>query len=387
MWEQRRFKQSGFVPLFFSWHARFSKDEYIREKEWYYGARAADEDIDLEDSKTQFHQHYPSAPADMFTKTSNTLVNRDITYGGLDRCKNLDVQSAPVFGFFEPVYDHNDPMPPESDTPYRIIDAKFIPLTDDDDRKLATAIMFQKPQRGWKNRYWQGTDPIAAETGHSKMSSGIWDDYYKTISCLVNYRKQHDHRKSFLQVLLMGLYYDNRQVKEGVKELVEANIGTNYIDYKRDKGFFDSLVFNSELPTRLVGGAREVGVDNKGNRAFAIIDFMTEMLNAFADRFYIKVIFDQLSTFVLKVTASGKETWEAQNKLLHYDDVLFAITFSYVCKLSFPNRQPIQEVAEHTRTRIRHKLMRDNTGALIRQPVRETVNETRLAGEVPDNIL
>lgn len=386
LWEQHRFRQSGFIPLFFSWHARFSKDEYNREKEWYYGARAADEDMDLEESKTQFHQHYPSSAADMFVKTANTLVNRDITYGGLDRCKNLDVNVSPVYGFFEPVYDFSDPMPPESDIPYRIIDATFVPLNDGDDPKLATTIMFQKPQKGWKNRYWQGTDPIAAETGHSKMSSSMWDDYYKTISCLVNYRKQHDHRRSFLQVLLMGLYYDTRVIKQGVKELVEANIGTNYIDYKRDKGFFDTLVFNSELPAKVLGGAREIGIDNKGTRAFAIIDFMTELFNAFHSRFYIKVIFDQLSTFVLKMSASGKETWEAQNKLLHYDDVLFAITFSYICKLSFPNRQPVKEVAEHTRTRVRYKLMRNTQGELIRQPVKETVNETRLVGDIPDNI-
>ena len=386
LWEAKRFRQSGFVPLFFSWHARFSKEEYLREKEWYYGGRAAEEDMDLETSKTQFHQHYPDSPRDMFMRTDNTLVTRDIIYGGIDRCKKVPLEHAPVYGFFEPVYDFSDPMPPESDTPYRIIDATFVPLTDDDDPKLATAIMFQRPAMGWKHRYWQGTDPIATETGHSKMASGVWDDYFKTISCLVNYRKQHDHKKSFLQCMLMGLYFDTSPVKKGIKDLVENNIGTNYIDYKREKGFFDTCVFNAELPSRLVGGAREVGVDNKGNRAHAIIDNMTEMFRAFHSRFYIKIIFDQLSTFVNKITTGGKETWEAQNKLLHFDDVLYAITFAYICKLSHPQRNPTKEVSEHTRTTIRYPNKRMPDGSLVRVPTKVVVKDSARMTEIPDTV-
>jgi len=384
LWEAKRYRQSGFVPIFFTWHARFSKEEYEREKEWYYGARATEEDIDLETSKTQFHQHYPSSPIDMFMRTDNTLVSRDVIYGGIDRCKKLSPQQSPVYGRFDPVYDFNDPMPPESDTPYRIIDSTFIPLTDEDNSKLATTIMFQRPQSGWMDRYWQGTDPIATETGHSKMSSGIWDDYYKTIPCIVNFRKQHDHKDSFLQCLLMGLYYDTKPIKTGVKDLTEANIGTNYIDYKREKGFFDTLVFNSELPTRVIGGVREVGVDKKGNRAHAIIDFMTEMFRAFHTRFFIKVIFDQLSTFVNKRTASGKETWEPQNKQLHYDDVLDACTYAYICKLSFPHRSPYTETSEHVRTKIRHELVRMSNGSLIRQPVKKIIRDTKVMNDIPD---
>jgi hypothetical protein len=181
----------------------------------------------------------------------------------------------------------------------------------------------------------------------------------------------------------MGLYYDNRPVKGGVKDLAESNIGTNYTDYKREKGFFDTLTFNSELPTRVMGGSREVGIDNKGTRAHAIIDFMTEMFRAYHDRFYIKVIFDQLSTFVNKITDSGKETWEAQNKLLHYDDVLFACTFAYINKLAHPHRNPMTENLEHIKTRVRHKLVRID-GELVRQPVKETIRESKPVDEIPE---
>ena len=116
----------------------------------------------------------------------------------------------------------------------------------------------------------------------------------------------------------------------------------------------------------------------------AIIDYMTEMFRAFHNRFYIKVIFDQLSTFVSKLTPSGKETWEAQNKLLHFDDALDATTYAYICKLCYPNKVPMKEEAEHMRTRVRYKLRRQPDGTLIRLPVKETVMGTREMTEIPN---
>lgn len=383
LWDNGRYAQSGFVPLFFSWHARLSKEEYIREKEWYYGARSSEEGIDLETSKAQFHQHYPDSPADMFIRTDNTLVSRDIITGGINRCKELSEDIAPLYGYFEPVYDFNEPAPPESDVPYKIVGAEFVPLGDDDDPRDATCIMFKKPEPGWVNRYYQGTDPIATETGHSKMSSAIWDDYYKTITALVNFRKQHDHKYTFLQCLLLGIYYDTAPGrKKGVPELVEANIGTNYIDYKHAKGLYDTLVFNAQLPSRLIGGARDVGLDNKGTRAVAIIDYMTEMIRTFHSRIYIRLIFDQLRTFVQKVTAAGKEVWGPQNKLMHYDDALYAATFAYICRLSFPHLGPKQTDSLKTSIKIRHELVRQADGTLIRKPVRKTV--VQKVEEIPD---
>lgn len=383
LWDNGRFAQSGFVPLFFSWHARLSKEEYLREKEWYYGARAAEEDIDLETSKTQFHQHYPDSPADMFIRTDNTLVSRDIIYGGVNRCKELSEDLSPMYGYFEPIYDESVPMPLESDTPYKIVGAEFVPLDDAQDPRLATALMFRRPEPGWSHRYYQGTDPIATETGHSKHASAIFDDHLKTISCIVNFRKQHDHKYTFLQAVLMGLYFDmSLGRKLGVKELVEANIGTNYTDYKHSKGFFDSFVFNTQLPSILVGGAREVGIDNKGTRAVAIIDYMTDFFRTYHNRLYIKVIFDQLKTFVQTRTASGKETWGPLNRMMHYDDVLYAVVFAYICRLSFPNQGPTQLNAIASTTRTRHILQRDASGNLTRRPVRVSVFEQ--VEDIPD---
>ena len=101
---------------------------------------------------------------------------------------------------------------------------------------------------------------------------------------------------------------------------------------------------------------------------------------------FIKVIFDQLSTFVNKITAAGKETWEPHNKLLHYDDALDAVTYAYICKLCYPNRNPIKQESEHMRTKVRHKLVRQKDGTLIRKRVRELVKETRVMDDIPDMI-
>jgi len=374
LWEAGKYV-SGFVPLFFSWHSRFSTEEYEIEKLWYYGARAMEKDIDLETSKTQFHQHYPSTYKDMFRTTASTLVARDIIDKGLDRCRTMDVTLRPVYGYYEPIYDTSDPMPPESDTPYRIIGSDFVVIDDEDNLKKATAIMFQRPERGWKYRYWQGTDPIATETGHSKLASTIWDEYFKTVSCVINYRKQHDHKKAFLQCMLMGLYYDTDNVKDGVKELVEANIGTNYIDYKQSKGYFNSLIFNSQLPIKVSGGVREVGIDNHaGPRADGIIEYMTEVIRNYHSRIYIQVVFDQLTTFVQTVSPNGKEIWGPMNKLMHYDDVLYSLSFAYICRQCYSYVYPVQEIVKASRYVTRYPLTRVN-GSMIRLPKRVPVVE------------
>lgn len=370
LWENKQY-DNGFVPLFFSWHCRFDKTEYEKEKSWYYGARAMKEDIDLETSKTQFHQHYPSTFRDMFLTTASTLVSREIIEGGIDRCKKLTPRQQPVYGYFEPIMDDGFAMLPESDLPYKLIGAKFIPIDDTDDFKKASVCIFNKPVPGWENRYYQGTDPIATETGHSKFASAIWDEYMKTIPAVMNFRLQHNHKYTFLQSVLLGLYYDTGTgAKEGVKELVEANIGTNYMDYKEMKGFFSSIVFNTQLPHKVVGGTRDLGIDNKGNRANIIVDYMTELIRNYHDRIYIPIIFEQLTTFVQDLSKSGKEVWGPMNVAMHFDDTLYASAYAYICRQCFMHLHPMQKITVPGRFDIRHKLIRQSDYTLIRQPVK-----------------
>jgi len=374
LWEAKQF-ESGFVPLFFSWHARLSKEDYLKERAWYYGARATERDIDLETSKIQFHQHYPSTFKDMFLSNSSTLVSREIIEGGLERCRALGSRARPTLGYFEPIYDYDDPMPPESDVPYRIIDAKFTALDDDDPDRKGTVWIFQHPEQHWVNRYWQGTDPIATESGHSKQASAIWDDHLKTCSALLNYRKSHEHKQVFLQTVLLGLYYDvENQVKRGVPELVEANIGTNYIDYKELKGFLGSLIFNTQLPAKVQGGARDIGLDKKGLRSDAVIEYMTEVFRTYHNNIYISVFFDQLSTFAYEIKPTGKESWGPINKLMHYDDALDAITYAYIARMACSHKKTFRQNSQISKTRIRYKTVRDANWNLSRIAVKENYN-------------
>jgi hypothetical protein len=170
--------------------------------------------------------------------------------------------------------------------------------------------------------------------------------------------------------MLLGLYYTTNNKDDVTKELVEANIGTNYIDYKDVKGYTRSLIFNSELPNKVLGGAREIGIDNKGNRADSIIDYMAEVFRLYHKNINIKIIFDQLLTFVQDYSKSGKEVWGALAKQGVYNDVLYACVYAYIARLCYPHRHPVRETQTVTEFVVKHELVRDKDNNLVRTAVR-----------------
>ena len=258
-----------------------------------------------------------------------------------------------------------------SDVPFKIIDAQFIPTDDLSDE--ATAIIFQHPKPKWKHRYYQGTDPISADTGTSKMASAIWDKYYKTVSALVNFRKANDPNACFLQSLLLGLYYD-RINRSGVPELIEKNIGLAYKNYKTERGFNKTLMFNAELQDYLRSGTdSDAGIDNKGNRNKAIINKMYEVFTTFGERIYISTPFEQLKTFVCTSSRSGEDKWGSVDHRYYFDDALFAIVFSYIAAESYPFRIPLNLEVESETKRVVYETMYDKNFNMIRVPQRQTV--------------
>lgn len=374
LWNNMDF-QSGIIPLFFSWHTRCTPEFYKKERAYYYGARIQEKDIDLETSKIQFNQHYPTTYKDMFLTTTSTLVNKTIIQEGLNKCRTLKHTLRPVFGRFEPIFDYSKVEDENSDLPYKVTGAKFIPIDEEDDLNKVTTLMFLEPEK-WEHRYFQGTDPIESETGHSKMASLIWDNYYKCPVCLVNFRKQYSHKESFLQCMLMGIYYDKAREdgkKRGVPELIESNIGTAYKDYKESKGFFRSFVMNTQLPRDLQGGAKMIGIDNHSTRSGLIISKMSECIKNYHERMYFNEIFQQLDSFVMKITQAGKETWERQNKVTDYDDVLFALVYAYICS-TLSTREPkdvnVESKVVEGKSRLRYKIKRDSNFNVIREAVR-----------------
>jgi len=373
LWEDRNFT-AGIIPIFFDWHTRCSPSEYEEQKAYYYGGnRAAEMGLDLETSKIQFHQHYPSNFRDMFRSSKDTLVSQEIINEGLERIRARLPQERAVYGYFEPVFDTAFPMDANSDVPYKVVGANFIPVDDQDTSKQATSIMWVSPQKGWVHRYYKGTDPIASESGVSNFASTVWDDYLCCPACLVNFRRKHDHKYAFLQSMLAGIYYDvehEEKRKTAIPELVENNIGTNYMDYVEVKGFRRCLVFNTQLPPRFRGGSSVLGVDNKTIRNQAIIDKLIEVIKTYRNSINIETYWLQLETFTRNVTATGKEVWGPKNKKINRDDSLFSLVYAYICRECYPDRYPYELEKEIQGFKLVYQLERDPDGTLVRRPRR-----------------
>ena len=236
-------------------------------------------------------------------------------------------------------------------------------------RSITTAI-FIHPKK-WINRYYQGTDPIASDNGHSKMASVIWDAHFATPVAVMNFRTDN-YRYVFLQTVLLGMYYnvadENRQA---VTELVESNIGTAYREYKENKDLVRTLVIGTELPPifQTRDNTVKIGIDNKGLRNAAIINMMHQVFDSFGDNIYLPVFFNQLKTFTCKQVGRS-EIWEPLDKKHYWDDTLFALTYAYLCAQCFAHLPPEEmsgEKAQAKFKKIRYELFHTPDGQLSKR--------------------
>lgn len=365
LWKERIWG-SGIVPIFFDWSTRpgITQEFYDEKKMEAFSATGPDAAA----KRIKFYQQFPSTIEDMFLSSKPTLVDMDFIHANEKR-----IDSEPIkckYGYFNAIWDESKPMPEGFDIPYAIRDAEFVE-TDASDPRMTT-IMFQPPKRGYINRYYQGTDPINAESGLSNMASAIWDAEYNTVSAVVDAREQN-YKSTYLQCMLLGIYYDC-ETSMGVKDLIEANIGTNYMSYKEDRGRHRTLVFTSELPAqfRNKSGTQLTGIDNKTSRNKLIIDKLFELLSAYGNRLYIRRIFEQLKTFTCKETDGGNITWGPIDRKYYKDDVLWAITYAYINRQTYAHLMPTSTLAESYNTKYYYPLVRKADGKLTRQatPIR-----------------
>jgi hypothetical protein len=338
-WRERNFEY-GIIPLFFNAYARRGvTDEHIQnEKKAYMALEGTKKG---ETAKVQFHQHYPITIDDMFIRKARTLVPIHVCNRRLNEIYSKD---NPIeYGYFEPIMDMSQPTP-DLLTPYRIIGAKWVE-TGERENISTTAMIVNHPPQGeiWKNRWYQGTDPINSETGHSRMCSVIWDAYENNISSVIFHRDKR-FKNDYLQVLLQSLYYD-QQKQGGVKELVENNIGDMHVDFQEIHGFRRKFTANSQLPEYLqMHGGKWFGISNKANTAPRIIAKTEEMLDAYGERLDVPWLWEQLKTFVekdLKSQNSHRQTrYQASDLRYDYDDTIFAATFAYINALSHAKYEP-----------------------------------------------
>ena len=352
----------GIVPIFYDWSCRCDESEYLRQKNYYYGARTGEEEVDRETSIMQFHQHYPATPEDMFSSDAKLLVSRSFIEENIKRIdKSPLLAKRPIlYGYFEPVYDTSKPKDENSDTPYYMRDAIFIPV--EQGTELAVVTLFKNPEKGWINRYFAGTDPLSSDTGLSKQAMAVWDKRDKTVDCVVNHRKTNDLKFVYRQCLLMGLYYDTRTVKKRIPELVERNISKTYVDYLDAHGFRSSLIYDGQLPELYRSNSKSsLGIDNKTSRNEAIITKISQTATIWGERLFIRTFWVQLRTFVAKITKAGNATWGTMDPRVYNDDVLFAIAFSAICSECFmKNPEKIDDVKAELKKK--HRLIMGKEG-------------------------
>lgn len=338
-WKEKNYEY-GIIPLFFNAYARRGvNDAHINNERKAYLALEGTKKGEI--AKVQFHQHYPITIDDMFLRKSRTLVPIHTCNQRLNEIYGHD---KPLdYGYFEPIMDMTRPTP-DLITEYKIVGAKWVSTGSREDVSTS-AVVIHHPEPGekWKNRWYQGTDPINSETGHSMMCSAIWDSLTNSVSSVV-FHRDRKFKQTYLQVLLQSLYYDQIG-RGGVKELVENNIGDMHVDFQEIHGFKSKFTANAQLPEYFqMHGGKWFGISNKANTAPRIIAKLEELLEAYMYNIDIPWFWEQLKTFVekdLKSQNSHRQTrYQAADPRYDYDDSIFAITFAYINSIAHARYEP-----------------------------------------------
>lgn len=327
----------GIIPLFFNAYSRegLTPEMFKSERDRAYAIQGREKEL----KRVEFHQSYPMTMDDMFLRSSKTIIPVATANEHLYKIYSLEDKLKPQYGRFEPLYNIAKPTP-DGDYPYEIRGAEWHPTTGMDD-PMTTAVIWRHPEQNWIHRYYQGTDPITSETGHSKMSSAIWDQLNNEVSSVVFFRGLRP-KDAFLQCILQNLYYN----QNGVVELIENNLGDFYLNFRENLGFKKNILPTAALhPTLRTNSGKWWGVSNKANTGEKIIQHLMELLDLYIDNIYIPWFFLQCKTFIEKDLKSGgtnlrNTRFQAADLRYDYDDVLFAVTFAYINAMSNTKYEP-----------------------------------------------
>jgi hypothetical protein len=330
----------GIIPLFFNAYARPGvTKEYLDKEIRAYVMNQESQNADV--AKVQFYQAYPIVIEHMFLRKARTMIPISTC---IEHGERIYTEDKITWGYFEPILDYSQPKP-DLFVPYRIIGAKFVPTRDEFDVNTTVCIRTH-PAKGevWKWRFFQGTDPINSETGHSKMSSTVWDALTNSIAATV-FTRDRNFKNSYLQCLLLRLYYDAKGT-EGIPELIENNIGDMYLDFQEQLGFKRNIVSNMSLSPEYFRkpNGKWFGLANKVDTAPRILGKMQEMVDCHATNLDIPWLWKQFETFVEKDLSSAsthrQTRYQAADMRYDYDDVLFSTTFAYINAMSHAKYEP-----------------------------------------------
>jgi len=367
-WIDRNHKY-GIIPIFFDAYAKpgVTPEYYSEQKSIAYSV----EGHEAEKARVQFHQAYPLTEEDMFLRSSKYIMPVRIINEHLSRIS--ESLKRPLYGYLDAIYDQSRPYEGDKYLPFAVTAVLFRETSGWDDPRTTT-IIWNKPDRKFKNRFFKGTDPISSETGHSDFATAIWDAHENTIAAVTalrGYSMQDDTtglssiKESFREAILLNIYYG------GIPELVEANAGLMYIDYMDTKKMGRLLTGNMALPRPLqTPTARKVGLYNSAKNSKHIIDELIEMLDIYANDISIPQLFRQLKNFSEKELTNGKVRYQAEDLNFHKDDIIFACAFAYICWKCFPNRR-VEQPDGAPKKKMHTKLTYDSSWNLVRSVVDE----------------
>ena len=334
-WKERVFTY-GIIPIFIDCYSKPSITKEFYEQERQAALYRAQQDPNgSETIMTEFRQTYPTCIEDVFLRSNKTIIPIEVINRHIDRIYALPDEQKPLYGYFVPLFNNAIPTPDE-DLPYKISGVVFKETgfgSPDSVIKL-----YRIPEKGWLNRYYEGIDPINQETGNSLFSASIWDALTNSKAASLNFRVQ-DYKYCYLQALLLGLYYD----WDGIKNLIEYNIGSGYIDYVTSKGLSRTLTYNKMLPKYMQTGTSQYGITKKrGMNPIHIVNKLVEMLDGYADNIDDEEFWLQLKNFVQKVSAkTGTIKWAPASIHYHHDDDIDATIYSYINACCYSSRPPI----------------------------------------------
>lgn len=343
------------LPIFFDAFCRpyMDKETYLQEYKDYVGG---DKDRDYlkgmspEENKAIFGAHYPMTVEDCFMASTRTVVPQSVIKRQRDRiqanCHPYE-HIRPKKGRFEPIFDEKQPMSHGSWQPYKIVGATFKHLPDAEFHD-APATMFlpydpaQEPDRNYIYRYFQGTDPIQADAGSSRMGSAIWDAgavsetrngvrvYVPSVACTINHRAI-DVKETFLQCVLMGMYYRNHG-QQKCMELIEYEQGHNYIDFQKQPFIMteDSMILRGHLTSKYDGGGHTHGISMKKDRKSRAHNDLAELIYDHGANIYHIEFWNQLASIESEERQDGSIDWGTKDPLSYKDDLVFGVLYAYL---------------------------------------------------------
>jgi hypothetical protein len=328
-WKQRDLR-NGIIPVFIDCFSKpgVTREFYEDEKRRVY----LKEGVDAESLRVKFHQHYPVTIDDMFLRSSKTIVPLDLIIKYEDMTLNTPRMERGGYGFFEPIYDYSVVMPEFSDTPYKVVGAKWVPTDDSDERGVI--YIHRHPEHNWSDRYFQGTDPINSESGNSLMASSIWDEHTREMAAIMNFRVTQ-YKFCYLQCALLAFYYGQPP------HLIESNIGRNLVDYLDRMGLYKTLVSNAMLPDYLQVASTDIGMRLVPTVKPRFIHVVITLIEAYGSGLKFLTFWSQLKTYVEKTTPSGNTKWGPENLKLYNDDVIDSFGYAYVCRMCYERRFPV----------------------------------------------